>query len=177
METTTFDNQFNEAMNGPERPQFLSVLCILTWIMCALTFIMTVSGALVKPSPEKQMEQIEEMRKISPEAADQMELALENQSAGSQVMNTLVVLITLGLSAFGASLMWKLKRKGLYVYIAGELLWYASLAFGGMEALAAAGTVSGMGSAVVGMIVGMLLFFDAVFIAMYAANAKYMIVK
>ena len=177
METTTFDNQFNETMNVPERPQFLSVLCILTWIMCALTFIMTVSSVLVKPSPEKQMDQIEEMRKISPEAADQMELVLENQTPGAQVMNTLIALVSLGLSAFGASMMWKLKRNGLYVYIAGELLWYAGLMFGGMEALKAAGSMGGMGSAVIGIIVGILVFFDVIFIAMYAANAKYMTVK
>jgi len=174
METTTFDNQLNNEMMEPARPQFLSVLCILTWIMCAITFVSTLSGIVMKPSVEKQMEQIEQLRSVSPEAAEKMEAMLENQSGTDQAISTLITLLSLALSAYGAFLMWKLKKTGFFLYITGELIWYVSLAFGGAQALEAAGAMSGMGSAVIGVAVGVFALFDIIFIAMYGANVKYM---
>jgi hypothetical protein len=173
---TTYENQPVSHMDAqPARPQFLSVLCILTWVCCSLIFISTIWGVIFQPSPEKQLEEIERIRTYSPEAADKMEEVFERQSSGGgQVMNTVLTLIALGLSAFGAYMMWQLKKTGFYLYVAGELIPYVGFLFGGTEALSAAGSMSGMGDAFVGMAIGIMLVFDVLFIVLYGLNLKHM---
>src|SRR5689334_16169497 len=122
METTV--NETSGIAAEPMRPQFLSVLCILTWVCAGLMFVASVWGILFQPSPEKQLEKIEEMRSVSPEMADKMEAALEKQGGTMQVVNTILSLIALALSAYGAYMMWQLKKTGFYLYLAGELLPY-----------------------------------------------------
>ena len=173
---SAIDNQFNnpDVMPKQERPQFLSVLCILTWIACGFIFISTVWGVLFQPGPEEQYEQIEKMREISPEAADKMEIAFAQQSGGSQIMGTILNLVAIALSAFGAYRMWNLFRNGFYIYIAGEVVPYLGFLFTGTEALSAMGSMSGVGEAMVGIAVGVMVLLDIVFIVMYGANLKYM---
>lgn len=173
---TPIDSFNAEQAAAPQRPQFLSVLCILTWITCGFVFISTVGNILFQKSPEEQMEQIEQMRSISPEAADQMEAALDAQNNdGFKAVNTAITLIACGLSAFGAVMMWQLRKKGFFLYIAGELIPYLSFAFGGAKAMSALGAMGGMsGSAVLGITIAVMALFDGIFIAMYAANTKHM---
>lgn len=175
METSIDTNQVNDFMPEPARPQFLSALCILTWVCSGIIFIMTVWGAVFQPSPEEQLQQIEKIREVNPAAADQMEMALENQSASYKIINTLLTLVGLGLTTYGVWLMWNLKKKGLYLYIAGELVPYLSFAFGGAEAMGSMSAMTGMSkAALVGAMIGVMALFDGIFIAMYAANAKHM---
>lgn len=172
---TTFDPQTNSyTVPEPARPQFLSVLCILTWVCCGILFIMTLKQVFFKESAEEQLEKIEQLRAISPEAADQMEAALENQGGSAETISTVLGLIAVVLSGYGAWLMWNLKKTGFYLYLAGELVPYLGFLFKKTEALEAAGSMSGMGSAFVGIAIGLMVLFDAIFIAMYAANVKYM---
>jgi hypothetical protein len=172
---TIIDNQNDpNAIIAPERPQFLSVLCILTWIACGLMFISTLWGVLFQPSAEQQYEQIEKIREISPEAAEQMEAALENQKGTGQLMSMALNLIAIGLSAFGAYFMWMLRRKGFYFYLAGETLPYLGFLFGGAEALSAVGSMSTMGPAIVGIAIGGMVVFDILFVVLYAVNLKHM---
>jgi hypothetical protein len=174
METPIDSTTNSEFLSQPERPQFLSVLCILTWIACGFLFITTVWGALFQPTPEEQYEQIEKMREISPEAADQMELAFEKQGEGNLIISTILNLLAIGFCSFGAYRMWNLFRNGLYIYIAGEVVPYFGFLFGGTEALSAMGSLSGMGSAMVGVAVALMVILDLAFVIMYAANLKYM---
>ncbi len=172
---TSANSQFNsEFSNQPERPQFLSVLCILTWIACGFLFITTVWGAVFQPTPEERYEQIEKMRELSPEAADQMEAAFEKQDGGSLIISTILNLLAVGLCSFGAYRMWNLFRNGLYIYIAGEVVPYFGFLFGGTEALSAMGSLSGMGTAMVGIAIAFMVLLDLAFVIMYAANLKYM---
>jgi hypothetical protein len=171
---TTVDNQFAAVSNEPSRPQFLSVLCILTWIACGLIFITTVWGVVFQPSLEQQYANLENLREISPEAADKMEEALSKQQDSSQLLSTAITLIALGFSAFGAWQMWQLKRMGFFIYIAGETLPYLGFAFGGADALSAASAMGGSGQATVGIAVAVMVVLDLVFVLMYGANLKYM---
>lgn len=156
---------------APTRPQFLTVLCILTWIACGLLFISTVWGVLFRPNAEEQYAQIEKMREVSPEAAENMEALLQKQNSPSQYINTALSLVAIGLSAYGAYLMWQLRRRGFYFYIAGELLPYLGFVVAGDAAMAALNMIGSAGAAVV---IGVMLLFDIVFIAMYGVNLKYM---
>jgi hypothetical protein len=171
---TTVDNQFAAVSNEPSRPQFLSVLCILTWIACGLMFIMTLWGVLFQPSLEQQYDQIEKIRDHSPEAAEKMEEVLQKQQGSSQLLSTAITLIALGFSAFGAWQMWQLKRMGFFIYIAGETLPYLGFVFGGADALSAASAMGGAGQAMVGVAVAVMVVLDLVFVLMYGANLKYM---
>jgi len=175
METTTTNSAFDaEFSTQPQRPQFLSVLCILTWIACGFLFISTVWGAVFQPTPEERYEQIEKMRGISPEAADKMEAAFEMQDNSNQLINTILNLVAIALCTFGTYRMWNLYRNGFYIYIAGEAVPYLGFLFGGSEAMSAAGAVSGLGASVVGIAIGVMVILDLVFIVMYGANLKYM---
>jgi hypothetical protein len=175
----TINNESFVAETVPARPQFLTVLCILTWICCGLIFISTLWKVLMPETPEKQLEKIEQLRQYNPEAADQMEAMLIKQQEngpGRTILMNVLTMVALGFSAFGAYMMWQLKRSGFYVYLAGELLPYLGFLMGGMEELEAAGAMSGMGS-LAGIVIGVMLIFDAAFIVMYAVNLKYMVRK
>ncbi|MBL7912239.1 MAG: hypothetical protein JNJ41_14355 [Bacteroidia bacterium] len=163
----------NEIKHG--RPTLLSVTCVLTWACCALLLISSLSG-LITQSPEKQLEQIEQLRKISPEAADKMEAALADEGGAKKILTTLLNILAIALCAFGAVQMWNLKQTGFYFYLIGEVVPYIGLIFGGTDALAAASAMAGsMGSAVIGIVITLLIVFDAVFIVLYAVNLKYMV--
>lgn len=173
METTTSSQFINDI--APERPQFLKVLCILTWVACGLMFLSSLSGLFMQPSLEEQQNQIEKMRELSPEAADKMEAALSSQSGSERTMNAVLNLVSVLLSAYGAVMMWKLKKAGFYVYILGEVLPYLGFALGGAAAMSAvAGMAGGMGSAILGGAIAFMVILDVVFIVLYALNLKYM---
>lgn len=172
---TNLDEQMASEMNfEPARPQFLSVLCILTWVACGFIFITTTWGIIFKPSPEKQMEQIEQIRAVSPDAADKMEAALESQSGTTQILQNLLTLIAVAISAYAAMLMWQLKKNGFYLYLVGEILPYFGFLIVGTEGISAVGSMTGMGGSIVGMVIAIMVIVDGVFIGMYAANLKHM---
>jgi len=173
METTEqIDNDF---LPPETRPQFLSVLCILTWICSGLIFISTAWGALFPPSQEETYEQIENMRKVSPDAADKLEAAFESQTPLAKGMSSALTLIGLGLTVFGTMQLWQLKKSGFKLYILGELIPYLGFIFTGTEGMGAMGAMSGMSANMIAAIaITVMLIFDGIFVMMYAANLKHM---
>lgn len=173
----TINTQFtNDIAPLPARPQFLKVLCILTWICCGLVFISALFG-LVGQSTAKQQESIEQIREMDPETADRMEEVInEAQVDGtSKTINTTISFLAVILSAIGAVMMWQLKKTGFYIYVVAELLPYLGFAIGGANAMSAMSSMAGgMGAAIAGVVVGMMVIFDLAFIIMYAVNLKYM---
>ncbi len=165
---STFENDLGAA---PKRPQFLSVLCILTWTMCGLSLIMSLYGLVAKPSAEVQKQQIEQIREINPEAADKMEASI---NASSQGLGTALNLLAVVLSGFGAYMMWNLKKTGFYLYIAGELIPYIGMATGGAAALGALSSLGKGAEAAGAIVIGLLLIIDIVFIVLYGLNLKHM---
>jgi hypothetical protein len=170
METNTTDNFSTATPVAPVRPQMLSVLCILTWICCGLMLISTVLSVAFKQSPEEQYEAIEKMREASPEMAEQMEAAYAAQAESNQTVGLALNMVALGLSAFGAYMMWQLKKTGFYVYLAGEILPYFGFLTGGSEMMLASMGGTGMMT----MVIGGMIFLDLLFIILYAVNLKHM---
>lgn len=170
------DNDFtNSIESSNEKPQFLKVLCILTWTCCGLLFLSTLWGVLFPPSAEKQQEQIEQIRALNPEAADKMEEALLNQNETDKLITNIINIVAIALSFFGALQMWQLKKLGFYFYLTGEILPYIGLAFGGASAMTSAGAMGGsMGKAIVTITIALMIIFDVAFIIMYALNLKHM---
>ncbi len=170
---TTIDNSFEQAMEGPKRPQLLTVICILSFIMCGLGLLGGIWN-IIQNTPENMAESVEKVRQFSPEMADKMEenmIAMQDNTyiQISPYLNFVYLLV----SFMGVLMMWKLQKKGFYVYLAGELLPYIGFIVAGKEMMSMMGGPGGgqIGGAVV---VGLMLLFDAAFIIMYAVNLKKM---
>ena len=172
---TPAENTFNMEMMEPKRPQLLTVICVLTFIMCGLSLLGCIWN-IIQSSPEKMAEGIEQMRAISPEMADQMEQQLiEMQESTYAQVAPYINFIYILLSFLGAFMMWKLKKKGFYIYLAGELLPYIGLIFSGKQAMAMMGSAGGSTAQVAGMaIMVFMVIFDVAFIVMYGVNLKHM---
>jgi hypothetical protein len=173
---TTLDNSFEQAMEEPKRPSMLTVICILSFIMCAFGFLGGIWN-IVQNTPEHMAESVEKLRQFSPEMADKMEqnMIAMQESTYIQISPYLNLVYAL-LSFVGVLMMWKLQKKGFYIYLAGELLPYLGFIVAGKESMAAmnmAGGPAGVESMGI-IILSLMLVFDAVFIIMYAVNLKKM---
>lgn len=176
METISDYTGFSDgADNKPKRPQFLTVLCILSFIGIGLMLAFTIIGIIVN-TPERQTEQIEQLRQLSPSMADQMEeqVAAQQESVLYKVQNYINLLFLLG-SFLGVLQMWQLKKTGLYIYAIAELVPYLFMIIGGKEAMQMFGSMGGGGMQSILYAVLVLLFvFDSAFVVMYAVNLKHM---
>lgn len=170
-----FDNTLvNEFGDQPKRPQFLTVLCILSFICAGLMFVITLFGVITN-TPEKQQEQIEQMRQFSPATAEQFEATLLEQqnSVMAKIQPYLTILLIL-VSVFGVVQMFNLKKTGFYLYLAGELIPYIFMIVGGKQAMSMMGSMGGAVETAAIAVFVLMFVFDAVFIAMYAMNLKHM---
>lgn len=159
-----------------KRPNFLTVICILSFVGCGLVFLTSIYS-LIHNTPENIEKSIEQVRQIKPEMADQMEqnMLMMQESTYAKIAPYLSFVYLL-LSFLGVLMMWKLNRKGFYIYIAGELLPYVPALFMGKEMMAmmGGGMNSGFMQTMITVAAVLVILFDLVFIGMYAANLKYM---
>jgi uncharacterized protein YacL len=152
--------------------QFLKVLCILTFIGCALTFVLTIWGYIgADKAPEQMRESIEKLS--SGASSETMEAILNNslEMAEKQKEYKLIFaavgIVCVVLCAYGASRMWKLKKEGYYIYLIGEIVpILLSLILLGKYLFANKWTAI---SSVI-----MLFVFPLAFIIMYTVNAKHL---
>lgn len=153
------ENQPAEA--APKRPQFLTVLCILTYIGSALAFI---SGIYTFFTVEASAAMFENMNMEGADPTGMMGAAHEAMrlAVANKIPNLLVATICSLLCVIGAMQMWKLKKTGYYIYIAGEIIPpIAAFVLGG------GGMLGSMGAAV-GLIIAI------VWIVLYGLNLKHM---
>lgn len=157
-----------------ERPTFLTVLCVLTWIVSAYTILtvpfnyffssqvtastfQTTINETMTQMAEDSPEAAEMMQGIMMAASDMLSRAIEN--AGLIATTDLLVAI---LSAFGAFLMFKLRKQGFWIYVTAKVLSLASIfAFLGVNVLTI-GVVSFAG------------FIGLIMIVLYGINRKHM---
>ncbi|MGZ3932871.1 MAG: hypothetical protein ACXVPQ_05230 [Bacteroidia bacterium] len=170
---TTFDSNDPFQPAQPARPQFLTVICILSFVGCALMFIIGIYGILTR-TPEKMQESIEQIRQFKPEMADHFEQQMiEMQENPYMRVSQYLSLLYILLSFLGVLMMWKLNRNGFFLYLAGELLFYVGFFVAAkpmMSAMDGGGMMPGLGP----IMVGLIAIFDLVFIIMYAVNLKHM---
>ena len=172
---TPIDNSFEQAMQEPKRPQLLTVICILGFIMCGLGLIGGV-WSIIQNTPENMAESIEQMRNFSPEMADKMEENMINMQENVYMqISPYLNFVYLLLSFMGILMMWKLQKKGFYIYLAGELLPYLGFIVAGKETMAMMGSAGGGAGQIAGTVMLVLmLVFDITFMIMYAVNLKHM---
>ena len=142
----------NPMIEGKKRPEFLTVLCVLTFINSAFwVFVYTILSFMGNPAfVEKMTELMEEQGREMPETFTSM---MEHATA---IGSTSIVLIIISL--VGAIMMFKLNRTGFYLYALAQVaMLFVAPMFLGFEAFSKWG-----------------LIFTAGFIVMYAVNLKHM---
>ena len=172
---TSIDNSFEQAMQEPKRPQMLTVICILTFIWCGLSILFGIWG-IIQNTPEHMAESVDQVRQFSPEMADQMEeQMLSMQDNVYMQISPYLNFVYILLSFLGGFMMWKLQKKGFYLYLAGELLPYLGFLVAGKETMAMMGSAGGGAGQIAGAVmIVLMLIFDAAFIIMYGLNLKKM---
>ena len=178
MENQIENTLTNEIDGQGKRPQFLSVLCILSFICIGLMLLMSLYG-LVANTPERMAENIEKMRAFSPSSAEQMEASYaEQQSSVMGRIQPYINILFIMISFLGVLQMFNLKKMGFFVYTAAEIIPYVFIIIGGKQAMNMIGSMGGEGGgaaqtiAIGGMV--LMVLFDIAFIVMYALNLKHM---
>jgi len=158
----------------PKRSQFLQVLCILSFIMCGISFLSGIWG-IYQSTPEAMQKNIEQVRAMNPEMADQMENQLieMQDSAYGKISPYLSLLYTL-LSFLGVMMMWNLVKKGFYLYAIAEILPYTGFVLMGKNSLSMMGPPGAGGTMIAMVVIVMMVVIDVVFVALYARNLKEM---
>ena len=153
-----------------ERPAFLTVICILSFIMIGLQILNGFSSIVMAPMLEEtmdlQQEQMEEAMDTMEEEGmggfgSLMETMMSSSESAVEHAKTLGIIgiIAALLCLFGVIKMWKMQKSGFVPYVVGELgAPIASLVLVGMM-----GGLSLLG-----------LFFPILFVILYGVNLKHM---
>lgn len=169
--TEQFDNTLVTEIDGkPKRPQFLKVLCILSFVACGLIIgIMPLS--IYFNSEEKVIERIEMLKETAPSMAQQVEndYYAQKDTVWYKIQYYVIILYEL-VVLLTVVMMWNLKRLGFYLYSALELLPYIGLLFseGSSVEIGEGGKAAG----VIFMVIVVIL--DLTFVVMYGLNLKHM---
>lgn len=161
-EIDTLDKEIREDLGPSQKPVFVTVLCILTFVGVGLTISTTLFSVFTMSFLEQGM--------------NTMSDALSDSEAGLDFANSFrwtkfyYVLSIIGalLCLVGALFMWKLKRFGFYIYILGQLL----PIFGSFMTMSSMYKGTFVGFGMVSTVLGML--FPIAFIIMYGLNLKHM---
>jgi len=156
------ENQFtNDLAPAPARPQFLKVLCILSFIACGFWILVYFFGSLTLGlSAEKIAGFWDKVIESQPqlENVDPVEFF---HAVGKFCVIGLFANIA---SLIGVIMMWRLNKIGFFIYAVAEFITY----FFGMDVSASSEKGNSYGSTI------FMIILDIAFIAMYAANLKYM---
>lgn len=154
----------------PKRPVFITVLCILTFVSCGLSFISSIYGlATANKSEEtvKAFSRLQENDSLPVLFGDVSEgmVKIAEWTVTSHYLSLGNVLICL----VGALLMWRLRKVGYFIYIFGQILPFIALV--GMYS--AVQNVPFLG---ITMLIGSIVtaIFAIAFIIMYGLNVKHM---
>lgn len=171
-ENITLENNLNET---PKRSQFLTVLCVLSFVMCGISFLSGI-WSIYQSSPEAMQQNIEQVRAVNPEMADKMEdQIIEMQSNPySKVAPYLSLVYTL-LSFLGVMMMWNLTKKGFYIYAIAEILPYTGFILMGKNSLSMMGPPGSGGTMIAMAVMVIMVVVDVIFVALYAKNLKDMV--
>lgn len=165
----------NNLIEAPKRSQFLTVLCVLSFVMCGISFLSGI-WSIYQSTPETMQQNIEQVRTVNPEMADRMEdQIIEMQSNPySKVAPYLSLVYTL-LSFLGVMMMWNLTKKGFYIYAIAEILPYTGFILMGKNSLSMMGPPGSGGTMIAMAVMVIMVVVDVIFVALYAKNLKDMV--
>lgn len=156
-----FNEQFvNDIAPLPEKPQFLKVLCILSFIGCGLMIICFAIGSSVLGFNEEAVNSVwDKVLQTQPQLEDVNPMEFFHEVG----MYCLYALLANVVSLVGVIMMWRLNKPGFFIYAIAEV----AINFFGLSI-----GVSEENKSYGGMIFMILL--DLAFIIMYAVNLKHM---
>jgi hypothetical protein len=171
----------NEIIEKPitlkKRPTFLTVICILTWVGCAISIFSSLNQML-GPGPREQINKMAtQAEKIDGKGREMMDSSIEFMSANLDFMEkwtfpaSLIGLLSTGLCLFGSIWMWKLRKQGFLFYSIGEVIpiILAIISFTMLKQID-----SGMMAMIMKFSTGFSIVIGIAFMLMYRANLKHM---
>ncbi len=115
---TPIDNSFAEAMQEPKRPQFLTVLCILSYIWSGFIILCLILGlafsGLIFEFVEKAVNGDGDMHMNEMQIQGMGKLIEMGQGTFVAIMGAYIVAMIISL--LGVIKMWKLQKAGFYFY-------------------------------------------------------------
>lgn len=161
METTISTEQENQIDQEPERPQFLQVLCILSYVSVGLWLIIYLIMSFCLGIDEDKIGELwEPMVNSNPAFFEELDGVEFFRNIG--LLGLMGIATTL-LSLLGVIMMWRLNATGFYIYALTEL----ASNFMGMG-MNFGQNNKGPGGIIFGLVI------DLVFIVMYFLNLKHM---
>lgn len=163
------ETNFQEPQTPAKRPDFLTVICALSFIGSGWGAIQGVTSMVSGPTPEEVAEQMDQAMGEMPDDSPGFLSGLMEGSADMAIaaaenavpIGIATILLSL-LSLLGVYFMFKLQKKGFGIYALTNLV-----------ALAIPIIFMGAGSVVLAT-VGVSALFTFLFIGLYAANLKHM---
>jgi hypothetical protein len=147
-----------------ERPMFLKVLCILTFVGSGMGILAAIYGALTIETTIKTLEFSQGlMGGFNASFGIDYDALLEvtkKWGLTTQLLN----LLGSALCLFGALMMWKLKKSGFYIYVLGQLL----------PLIASFGLMGGLSSSGLPGLSIIAAIFPVTFVILYAVNLKHL---
>lgn len=161
MNTTLDQSTENFQQQTPSRPEFLKVLCILSFVACGLWILVfalmaAFSFAMDETSMTEMWDQVVEKN-------PQLENVNAVEFLHALGLFSLYSLLFNIVSLAGVVMMWRLERIGFFIYAVAELGWNfikLNVNFEGQE--------QSVGSLIFAILI------DALFIGLYFANLKHM---
>ncbi|MBL4861901.1 MAG: hypothetical protein JKY09_02645 [Crocinitomicaceae bacterium] len=155
------------------RPQFLKVLCILSFISIGMNFIFSLGGLLTGPTTEEDMldrkvesaTSISELKDVGMYSMAELMAKLERMAIevnDSFYFATLISLITIGIGLYGVLKMWAGAKIGFHLYII-----YCLLSIGAVYLYVSPSNIPSM-------VVIFNLLLSGMFVLMYSRNLKWM---
>ncbi|MDO9000740.1 MAG: hypothetical protein Q7W45_13310 [Bacteroidota bacterium] len=160
MENNYSDQFVNDLAPLPEKPQFLKVLCILSFVACGLFILIYGVGSFALAIGEDTISKVWDQVLASQPQLEEVNPVEFFHEVGKLCLYNLFTNI---FSLIGVILMWRLNKIGFFIYIAAEL----ATNFLGLDLDIDGGTKSSLS-----MIFSIAI--DLVFIGMYAVNLKHM---
>jgi len=158
----------------PKRSQFLTILCVLSFVMCGLKLLTSIYS-VYQNSPAAMQKSIEQVRQIKPEMADQMENnMIEMQNNTYLKLSPYFEIIYTLLSFLAVLMMWNFKKNGFYLYSIVEIIPYISLFFVSSKSISIPGLSSSSASSIMLFGTIVMILIDLVFVYLYFRNLKEM---
>lgn len=156
-----FNDQFsNDIAPLPEKPQFLKVLCILSFVWCGIMIIVSAIGTTLLGFNEETVTAVwEKIVQTQPQLEETDPMVFFHE-VGVMFVYYLVGNI---ISLVGVILMWRLNKFGFFLYAIAELTvnFFGASVGAGEENKSYGGMI-------------FMILIDLVFIIMYAVNLKHM---
>lgn len=158
----------------PKRSQLLTALCVLSFIMCAITLISSAIN-IINDTPAKHQQTIQQLKTVDPVMADQMEdMYIAMDSNIYLKISPYINMVCMLISFLGILMMWNLNRKGFYIYAIAEILPYTMYLFTGLKSMPLPGIPEHLVATVMMTVIVLMVLCDLVFVFLYSKTLKEM---